>query len=98
VAGVAASRPRVPNGVGVVAAVHGMVLQGRGWAHRTDSDGDGVPAGLTSRVDPTEQLKEGSRARPAPLRGHGALAVQECAAQCHGADTGLAARSPQWRG
>jgi hypothetical protein len=31
---------------------------------------------------------------PAPLRGRGALAVQEWAAQCHGADTGLAAQSP----
>jgi hypothetical protein len=33
-----------------------------------------------------------------PLRGCGALAVQEWAAQCHGADTGLVAQSPQWRG
>jgi hypothetical protein len=29
-----------------------------------------------------------------PLRGRGALAVQEWAAQCHGADTGLVAQSP----
>jgi hypothetical protein len=36
--------------------------------------------------------------QPAPLRGRGALAIQEWAAQCHGADTGLVAQSPQWRG
>jgi hypothetical protein len=91
VAGVAASRPRVLNSVGVVAAVHGVVLQGRGWPHRTDSDGDGAPAGLTSRSDPAESREEGSRVQPAPLRGRGALAVQEWAAQC----TGLVAQSPQ---
>jgi hypothetical protein len=95
---VAASRPRVPNGVGVVAAVHDVALQGRGWLHRTDSDGDGAPAGLTSRSDPAESREEGSRVRPAPLRGRGALAIQEWAAHCHGADTGLVAQSPQWRG
>jgi hypothetical protein len=88
------SRPRVPNSVGVVVAVHGVVLQGRGWPHRTDSDGDGTPAGLTSRFDPAEPREEGSRVRPAPLRGHGALAVLKWAAQCHGADTGLVAQSP----
>jgi hypothetical protein len=32
--------------------------------------------------------------RPALLRGHGALAIQEWAAQCHGADTGLVAQPP----
>jgi hypothetical protein len=47
-ADVAASRPRVLNSIGVVAAVRGVVLQGRKWPHRTDSDGDGTPAGLTS--------------------------------------------------
>jgi hypothetical protein len=98
VEGVAASRPHVLNRVGVVAAVHGVALQGRGWPHRTDSDGDGAPAVLTSRFDPAESREEGSRVRPAPLRGRGALAVQEWAAQCHGADTGLVAQSPQWRG
>jgi hypothetical protein len=36
--------------------------------------------------------------RPGPLRGRGALAVQEWAAQCHGADTSLVAQSPQWHG
>jgi hypothetical protein len=75
VAGVAASRPRVPNGVGVVAAVHGVALQGQGWPHRTDSDGDGAPASLTSRSDPAESRQEGSRVRPSPLRGRGALSV-----------------------
>jgi hypothetical protein len=94
VARVAASRPRVPNSVRVVVAVHGVALQGRGWPHRTDNDGDGAPAGLTSRFDPAESREEGSRVRPAPLRGCGALAVQEWAAQCHGADTGLVAQSP----
>jgi hypothetical protein len=73
--------------------VHGVVLQGRGLTHRTDSDGDGAPAGLTSRFDPAEQRKEGSRVRPAPLRGHGTLAVLKWAARCHGADTGLGAQS-----
>jgi hypothetical protein len=92
------SRPRVPNSTKAVVAVRGTALQGRGWLHRTDSDGDGAPTGLTSRFDPAEQRKEGSRVRPAPLRGCGALAVQEWAAQCHGADTGFVAQSPQWRG
>jgi hypothetical protein len=36
--------------------------------------------------------------RPAPLRGHGALAVQEWAAQCHGADTGPVSQFPTVRG
>jgi hypothetical protein len=66
VAGVAASHPRVLNSVGVVAAVHGMMLQGRGWAHRTDSDRDGTSTGLTSRSDPAESREEGSRVRLAP--------------------------------
>jgi hypothetical protein len=94
VAGVAASRPHVPNSVGVVVAVYGVALQGRGWPHRTDSDGDGAPADLTSRFDPAESREEGSRVRPAPLRGRSALAVLKWAAQCHGADTGLVAQSP----
>jgi hypothetical protein len=94
VAGVAASRPRVPNSVGVVVAVHGVALQGRGWPHKTDSGRDGAPAGLTSRFDPAESREEGSRVRPAPLRGCSALAVLEWAAQCHGADIGLVAQSP----
>jgi hypothetical protein len=92
VAGVAASRPRVLNSVGAVVAVRGVAQQGRGWPRRIDSDGDGAPAGLTSRFDPAESREEGSRVRPAPLRGRGALAVQEWAAQCHGADTGLVAQ------
>jgi hypothetical protein len=74
--------------------VHGVALQGRGWPHRTDSDGDGAPAGLMSRFDPAESREEGSRVQPAPLRGRGALAVREWVAQCHGADTGLVAQSP----
>jgi hypothetical protein len=32
--------------------------------------------------------------RPAPLRGRGALAVREWAAQCHRADTGHVAQPP----
>jgi hypothetical protein len=80
VAGVAASRPRVLNSAGVVVAVPGVALQGRGWPHMTDSDGDGAPAGLTSRFDPAESREKGSRVRPAPLRGRGVLAVREWAA------------------
>jgi hypothetical protein len=94
VAGVAASHPRVLNSVVVAVAVCGVAQQGRGWPHSTDSDGDGAPAGLTSRFDPAESREEGSRVRPASLRGRGALAVQEWATQCHGADTGLVAQSP----
>jgi hypothetical protein len=75
--GVAASRPRMPNNVRVVVAVRGVALQGRGWPHRTDSDGDGTPAGMTSRFDPAEQREEGSRVRPAPLRGRGAFSRTE---------------------
>jgi hypothetical protein len=82
------SRPRVPNSARVVAAVLGVALQGRGWPHRTDRDGDGAPAGLTSWIDPAESRKKGSRVQPAPLRGRGVLAVWEWAAQCHRADTG----------
>jgi hypothetical protein len=91
---VAASRPRVLNSIGVVVAVHGVAQQGQGWPHRADSDGDGAPAGLASWFDPAESREEGSRVRPPPLRGRGALAVQEWAAQCRGADTGLVAQSP----
>jgi hypothetical protein len=69
VAGVAASRPRVPNSVGVVVAMHGVALEGWGWPHRNDNDGDGAPAGLTSRFDPAESREEGSRVRPAPFEG-----------------------------
>jgi hypothetical protein len=84
----------VLNSVGVVLAVCGVAQQGRGWPHRIDSDGDGAPAGQTSRFDPVESREGGSRVRPAPLRGRGALAVQEWAAQCHGADTGHVAQFP----
>jgi hypothetical protein len=51
---VEASHPRVLNSVRVIVVVHGVALQGRGWPHRTDSDGDGAPAGLASRFDPAE--------------------------------------------
>jgi hypothetical protein len=50
----AASYSRMPNRVRVVVVVRGVVLQERGWRHRADSDGDGAPAGLTSRFDPAE--------------------------------------------
>jgi hypothetical protein len=88
------SRPRVLNSAKVVAAVLGVTLQGRGWPHRTDSDGDGAPAGLTSWFDPAESREKGSRVQPAPLRECGVLDVREWAAQRHGADTGLVAQSP----
>jgi hypothetical protein len=70
VADVAASPPRVLNSAEVVVAVHGVALQGRGWPHRTDSDGDGAPAGLTLRFDPAESREKGSRVRlpPPPSR------------------------------
>jgi hypothetical protein len=75
-----ASRPRVLNSIGAVVAVRAVVPQGRGWPHWIDNDGNGTPAGLTSRFDPVESREEGSRVWPAPLRGRGALAVQEWAA------------------
>jgi hypothetical protein len=89
-----ASRPRVLNSVRAVVAVRGVAQQGWGWPHRIDSDGDGAPAGLTPWFDPAESREEGSKVWPAPLRGRGALAIQEWAAQCHGADTGLVAQFP----
>jgi hypothetical protein len=98
VAGVAASRPRVFNSAGVVVAVPDVVLQGRGWPHRTNSDGDGAPAGLTSWLDPAKLRGKGSKVLPARLRGHGVLAIREWATQCHGADTGHVAQFLQWRG
>jgi hypothetical protein len=93
-AGMAASRPRVLNSVGVVAAVPGVVLRGRGRLHRSNSGGDGAPASLTSGLDPADSRGKSSRAQPAPLRGHGALAVREWAVQCLGADTVHAALLP----
>jgi hypothetical protein len=88
------SRPCVPNSAGVVVAVLGVVLQGRGRPHRTNSGGDCAPAGLTSWFDPVDSRGKGSRVQPAPLRGRGVLAVREWAAQCHGADTGHTAQFP----
>jgi hypothetical protein len=58
--------PASPHSARVVVAVRGVALQGQGWLHRTNSDGDGAPAGLSSWFDPAEQRREGSRARPAP--------------------------------
>jgi hypothetical protein len=43
VAGVAASRPRVPHNTGVVVTVPGVVLRAWGRPHRTNSGGDGIP-------------------------------------------------------
>jgi hypothetical protein len=94
VAGVVESHPRVLNSDGVVVAVPGVALEGRGWPHRTDSDGDGAPAGLTSWFDHAESREKGSRVQPAPLRGCGVLAVREWAAQRHRADIGLVAQFP----
>jgi hypothetical protein len=42
---------------------------GGGWPRRTDSDGNGAPAGLTSRFDPAESREKGSRVQPAPFEG-----------------------------
>jgi hypothetical protein len=94
VAGVAVSRPRVPTSTRDVVAVTGVVLQGRGRPHRTNSGGDGAPAGLRSWFDPADSRGKGSRVQLAPLRGRGALAVWEWAAQCHGADTDHTAQFP----
>jgi hypothetical protein len=94
VAGVAASRPRFLNNTRVVVAVPGVALLGRGRPHRTNCGGDGAPAGLTSWFNPADSRGKGSRVRPAPLRGRGALAVREWAARCHGADTGHTAQLP----
>jgi hypothetical protein len=43
-------------------------------------------------------MRGGFEGATGPLRGRGALAVQEWAAQYHEADTGLVAQSPQCRG
>jgi hypothetical protein len=51
-------------------------------------------AGLTSRFDPAGSRDKGSTVQRAPLRGRGALAVQEWAAQCRGTDTGHTAQLP----
>jgi hypothetical protein len=93
-ADVAASRPRVFYSAGVVVAVPGVVLQGRGLPHRTDSDGDGAPAGLMPWFDPAELRGKGSMVQPAFIRGRGVLAVREWVAQCHGVDTVHAAQFP----
>jgi hypothetical protein len=82
------------NSAGVVAAVHGVALQGRGWPHRVDSDGDDAPAGLTSRFDPVYSRKKGFKGSTGPLRGPGMSAVPDWAAQCRRADTGLVAQCP----
>jgi hypothetical protein len=84
----------MPNNAGVVVAVPGVALQARGRQHRTNSGGDGAPAGLTSWFDPADSRGKGSRAQPAPVRGRGALAVREWAAQRHVADTGHTAQLP----
>jgi hypothetical protein len=72
-----------------------VAQQGRGWPH---SDGDGAPAGLTSLFDPAESREEGSRVRPTPLRGRGALAVQEWVAQRREAAPASSHSPPQWWG
>jgi hypothetical protein len=42
-AGVAASRPRMPNSAEVVVAVPGVALQGQGGPHKTNSGGMALP-------------------------------------------------------
>jgi hypothetical protein len=86
--------PACPTVPGVVVVVPGVALRAWGRPHRTNSGGDGAPAGLTSWFDPTDSREKGSRVQPAPLRGRGTLAVREWAAQCHGADTGHTAQLP----
>jgi murein endopeptidase len=46
-----------------------VALQGQGWPHRTDSDGDGAPADLTSWFDPAESREKDSRVQPTPFEG-----------------------------
>jgi hypothetical protein len=68
-----------------------LLQQCPAWRYK---GGDGDPAGLTSWFNPADSRGKGSRVQPIPLRGRGALAVRERAAQCHGADTGHVAQSP----
>jgi hypothetical protein len=68
-----------------------LLQQCPAWRYRGR---DGVPAGLTSWIDPAGSRGKGSRVQPAPLRGRGMLTVREWEAQCHGADTGHTAQSP----
>jgi hypothetical protein len=65
----AASHPCVPNSAGVVVAVPGVALQARGRPHRTNSGGDGAPAGPTSWFDPVDSRGKGSRVQSAPSEG-----------------------------
>jgi hypothetical protein len=82
------------NSARVVAAVRGVAMQGRGWPHRVDSDGDDRSRRPDVMAWPgvsTEKTFEGAAG---PLRGCGVLVVREWAAQCRGADTGLVAQRP----
>jgi hypothetical protein len=56
-----------PGGLEGVADVDPYGIQWQGWR----------PAGVTSRPNPAKSRESKSRVRPAPLRGLGALAVQE---------------------
>jgi hypothetical protein len=75
-----------------VATAPGVVREWRGWPHKADSDGDArscQPDVTAWSCISTWKILEGLTA---PLRGRGVLAVWGQAAQCHGADTGLAAQ------
>jgi hypothetical protein len=61
--------PSSPHSARVVVAVRGTALQGRGWAHRTDSDGDGAPADLTSRFEPQSNEKRARGCGRPPFEG-----------------------------
>jgi hypothetical protein len=82
------------NSAGVVAAARGVALQGRGWPHRVDSDGDDRSRRPDVTAWPCVSTEKTFEGAAGPLRGRGVLAVQEWAAQCHGADTGLVAQRP----
>jgi hypothetical protein len=73
----AVSRPVRSNSVGVVAAVRGAALQGRGWPHRIDSDGDGCSRRPNVMVWPCVVTERAFERSTGPLRGLDALAVQE---------------------
>jgi hypothetical protein len=72
--------------------VSGVVQQWRGWLHRVDSDGDDRSRRPDVTAWPCVSTEKTFEGAAGPLRGRGVLAVRGQAAQCHRADTGLAAQ------
>jgi hypothetical protein len=59
------------NSAGVVAVVRGVALQGRGWPHRVDSDGDDRSRRPDVTAWPcvsTEKMFEGAASPPSRAR------------------------------